>query len=343
MENPSISEKFKTTACKLEGKLAIFATAVDPDAIASALALKLLIEHMNANIEEVAIFYGGEIGHPQSRAMFQRYNLADHIMPARKFIKEHYQHIALVDSSSVNDARCEEIANLEPIIVIDHHNEPSIPKSEDMFVWIEPVSATATLITELMKELDVRPATQIRALLCLAIYTDTKKLAKCDLRGIQAIAWLMEKDGTSDAFGSLVEYTLPRSYFLQDQLALNNAVQKDGWLVTNLGYIGSQDGDNIATIADEMARQEAITFVVVWAIVDEKYVRISVRSNDVSVPIGNILKRFGESGGFKTTSNGKGEGGAKMNLETFSPWFMPETKEATLNLIKEAIETMVFK
>ncbi len=343
MENPTISDMFKDVVGKLSGKLAIFATAVDPDAVASALALKLIIEFLNKNVEEIIIFFGGDIGHPQSRAMFQRYNLADLLVPAQRFNKDHFEHIALVDSSSVTDTRCEAVKDLSPVIVIDHHNEPSVTQNNDVFVWVEPVSATATLITELMQELDIKPSAQIRTLLSLAIYTDTKALAKNDSRGFKALAWLNDKDGVPESFGALIDYTLPRSYFSQNQLALNNAIHNNGWLVTNLGYIGNQDGDNIASLADNLARQEAISFVVVWAIVDDKYVRISVRSNDVSVPIANVLKRFGESAGFKTTSNGKGEGGAKMDLTSFSPWFTPETKEETLNLIRKAIETMVFK
>lgn len=342
MKDPSISEQFKKIVQTLTGRVAIIATAVDPDAVSSSLALKLIIEQLNDGLDGITIFYGGEIGHPQSRAMFQRYTLGDTMKPADTFNQADFQHIALVDSSMVSDARCKGMDNVSPTIVIDHHNETTVVKSEENFVWIEPVSATATLITELMQDLKIQPSVMLRSLLCLGIYTDTKKLAKNDERGFKALAWLTSKEGTSDAFGQLVEYTLPRSYFSQVELALNNAKHQNGWLVSNIGFIKGQDGDNIATIADDLARQEAVTFVLVFAIVDDAYVRICVRSNDVSVPIGTILKRFGESGGFKTTSNGKGEGGARMYIEKFNPWFMPETKSETLTLITKAIETMVF-
>jgi nanoRNase/pAp phosphatase (c-di-AMP/oligoRNAs hydrolase) len=66
----------------------------------------IILFSLKKNIGEVAIFYGGDVGHPQSRSMFQRYTLQEFMQPSENFRKEDFQHIALVDSSLVSDARC---------------------------------------------------------------------------------------------------------------------------------------------------------------------------------------------------------------------------------------------
>jgi nanoRNase/pAp phosphatase (c-di-AMP/oligoRNAs hydrolase) len=180
------------------------------------------------------------------------------------------------------------------------------------------------------------------AMLGLAIYSDTKAFSKADAREYQAMFHLMETPGVADAFGKLVEYTLPKSYFVQEEKAFKNLTQRDSWIITDLEFISSIDGDNIASFADKFARQEGVSLVLVFAVVDESYVRISLRSNDVAVPISNIMKKFGQASGFKITSNGKGEGGARMELSSMKPWFMSGTEAETLTLIRKAINELVF-
>ncbi|MDQ3018820.1 MAG: DHH family phosphoesterase [bacterium] len=337
-------EKFKLIVEKMKGKIAIFATAVDPDAIASALALKLIIESINPNIT-IDIFYGGEIGHPQSRAMFSRNNLSDKLKHASEYPSKasEYQYAALVDSSKTSDERCEGVQDLNPIIVIDHHNESPITETEDSFIWIEPVSATATLMTKLLQKFKINVPTQLRALLALGIHSDTKGMAKADIPSYQAIAWLMNKEGAPSALGDLIEYSLPRSYYIQEKRAYDQTLQRDGWLITNLGFISSNDGDNVATLADKFARQEAVSLVLVYAVIDCRYIRISARSNDVSVPISQILKRFSNSSGVKTVGNGKGEGGARIDISPFLPTLEECNKTEFLDYWKRYIENKVFK
>lgn len=339
-------EKFKEIVANLKGDLAIFATAVDPDAIASALALRHIIEHLNSHQEKqfkITIFYGGIVGHPQTRAMFSTYSLHEHVHPSENFDRSKFSHIALVDSSKLIDSRCPAINNIEPLIVIDHHSESSIPESQNTFIWIESVNATATLITELARELKLSLPSYILTLLALGIYSDTKGMEKAEPREYKALAWLMEKEGVSISFGKLIAYTLPQSYYAQEKLAYKNYIREKSWLLTNIEFISSSNGDNIATIADKFTRQEGVSLVIVFGIIDNSYVRISVRSNDVAVPISEILKRFGKSTGFKTTSNGKGEGGARINLKNLKPWFIENTREEILALVNRYITYLVFQ
>jgi nanoRNase/pAp phosphatase (c-di-AMP/oligoRNAs hydrolase) len=143
------TKKFVSVVESLDSAhLAILATAVDPDAVASSLALKFLMEKLNPMLK-ISIFYGGEIGHPQSRAMFTRYSLNEHVHPDLEFNHSSFDHLALVDSSKVDDPRFRGMNEVKPIIVIDHHSESTVEDTDGNFIWIEPVGATATLITEL--------------------------------------------------------------------------------------------------------------------------------------------------------------------------------------------------
>jgi len=334
--------QFKNVVSNLSGNMAIFATAFDLDAVVSGLALKHILENINKDLR-IDIFYGGDIGSSQSRAIVATYNLNEYISQAKYYKKESYQYVALVDSSNTTDARCEGVNDIDPVIVIDHHRESHLTESENKFFWIDNVNATATLITELAHELKINFPSYLMALLALAIHSDTKAFEKAENREYKALAWLTQKEGVSFAVGKQIAYTLPQSYYEQELLAHNNKVREESWLITSLEFIPGSDGDNIGMIADKFARQEGLTLVIAWAIIDNSYVRVSVRSSDVIVPIGEIMQRFGASSGFKTTSNGKTEGGARITLESLKPWFTENTKKELLALVSKYINSTIFQ
>ena len=78
-----------------------------------------------------------------------------------------------------------------------------------------------------------------------------------------------------------------------------------------LGIISPTKRDALPVIADEFLRMSSVQTSIIFAVI-ENYVDISVRSNNISVDVGQFLQdTFGAGGGKR------GAGRAKLNLGFF--------------------------
>ncbi|MEE9610414.1 MAG: NAD-binding protein, partial [Desulfatiglandales bacterium] len=145
----------------------------DPDAIASALTLKRIVESYGKKAD---IIYGEEIGHDENKAMI---NLMAIEMIHRSKVKDirAYSKIALIEASipGVNNPLDKSVT---PDIIIDHH-QVDMKKVKGEYVDIRPnVGATSTImidyLTHLKKELDEELATA----LLYGIKTDTRDFTR---------------------------------------------------------------------------------------------------------------------------------------------------------------------
>ena len=119
-------------------------------------------------------------------------------------------------------------------------------------------------------------------------------------------------------------------------------------LVTNLGVVRPDEGDDLATISDYLIRMQGITLVVVWAIIDtpekdKRMVRISARNADITSDLGAFLREtFPEgSSGAKVSAYGQGIGGGTVNLG-LGFWLTRDTAEQAVALVGKLIHTRIF-
>lgn len=288
----------------------IIVTQIDPDAIGSAVALKVLLER--AFHKKSVILYCGGIGHSQNHYLFLRYNLRQWLTPIGEDSNADKGITILVDSCSVNDRRIPNKLVLSPRIVIDHHREDDGRADRDGLIWVEDAGATAVLMIELCQELmpSVLEDPMIALLLALAIYTDTKSLKhtrKRDRRAYDVACSCANESELTHA----INYRVRKSYFVQLARAIKNWRHKDGKLITGIGTVPDDEADNVSTVADELIRMEGVTLVLVWAIVGN-IVRISSRTSGTTVDLGGFMKRCFGNGGGKVGPDGNGEGGAIM-------------------------------
>jgi nanoRNase/pAp phosphatase (c-di-AMP/oligoRNAs hydrolase) len=157
----------------------------DPDALASALALKKILETED---RAVNIGYTGAIGRPENASMIRQLKI-----PAFPLSEEEAARsdiIALVDSQpqffvDFHLPRCD--------IVIDHHPLPGqIPAG---FTDIRPnYLSTSSIMTEYLRAAGVRPARNLASALFYGIRTDSRHFMDNLSSGdVEAIMWLRQK------------------------------------------------------------------------------------------------------------------------------------------------------
>jgi len=326
----------------------IIIAQVDPDAIGSAVAMARLIHRIKGNGFKAKIFYAGSISHPQNRALVNRFNLASAMKHVKNFTAADNRNVVLVDSSAIADNRLSGIDKIKPLIVIDHHRGGDVVEEDNSFVWVEDVGSASTMMFEAMQALEVPivegESMTVALLLAVGIYTDTGSLMDCSARDRTAYNEIAGLVPNSDLI-QLFRYPLPISHFVNIRNAYANMVTRDGRLVTHLGKIDGAEGDDLATIADELIRMNNVTLVIVWGIIGhDRTVRLSARSSDISSPLDVFLRdRFpAGSCGAKLTSDGRGVGGGNVNLN-IDPWMTHDTEAEVIALVSKWVQTMVFR
>ncbi len=341
---------FKKVIESIKGSCSIILSQVDPDALAAAFALADLIMGLSPSTK-IKFFYGGAIGHPQNQTLFNKFDLQGRLRPMKQFSEADNKNVMLVDSSSLKDGRLGlQSLKIDPIIVIDHHRDGDVTERDGTFVWIDTeAGAASTMLVELIQA-SLLPLTfdtpMVPSLLAVGIYTDTHGLIHCSARDRSAYGVVADIVGANE-LSQLFQFPLPASYFENEANAWSNRKIEGGRLVTYLGVIRPDQGDDLSTIADKYIRMPNASLVIVWALVqldgEKAVVRISARSTDLSLPLGAFLREcFPEaSSGAKLTSDGVGIGGGTIQVD-FGPFLIPETRSEAVQLAAKYVLTRVF-
>lgn len=336
MVNQSCKDRFLSIAHTLQGQVSIFVSQVDPDALGSAMGLDYILERVRGEAHVPSqIIYGGSIGHPQNRAIINRFNLQKYLVQVSTANLAKSLPTALVDSSVIEDVRLPLIAEYPPKITIDHHRGSTIFGNGETFVLIEDVGAASTLVHELMEvcEVEIGPVDRhIKILMALGIHTDTKGLLGAHQRDLAAYQKLV-CGVSAEELAPFVNYRVGPQYFDYFKRALDCREQQGSRLIAGLGFMDPSDGDQLATVADDFLRQDGVSLVVVWGIIGNK-VRVSARCSDISTPLDDFLKkRFTAKAGAKLTPDGRGEGGALLELD-LGIWREDSTESIILKLVE---------
>ena len=334
-------EAFRSAVAALSSPTFVVLTQVDPDAIGAAAAMAWILEQLRPDLM-VSICACGSIGHPQNRVLINRCGLGSLLKPITT-LQEHPDACqVLVDSSMSVDNRLPVGMTLSPQIVIDHHRGSDLLDDPERFVWIEDLGATCTMVTELAEALDI-PLPQVRhlpLLLAMGIYTDTRALIAASARDRGAYDRLIDQLDIIE-FQSLLDYPLPESHYDNLLHALTRCEQRGSRLLTSVGHIRPEDGDDLSTFANYLLRRDGVTLVVVWGIIDST-VRISARNANLSDPLDAFLRaRFGASSGAKLAPDGRGEGGARLRLD-LGLWLSDATRPQVEEMVSTRLKELIF-
>ncbi|MFW6235798.1 MAG: DHH family phosphoesterase [Desulfovibrionales bacterium] len=265
----------------------------DPDALASAMALKRILAR---RVHCVGLSQINEIKRPDNLAMIRYLRIpAQRLTPV---VAAQYDRFALVDSQPHHNPALEEYSYS---IVIDHH-----PLSDDHpvnapFTEIKPeYGAVSTIMTEYLYNLHLRPGKLLATALLYGIKTDTRSFERNFIDAdIKAFRYL------SKFADQMILRKIVRSEFRREWLKyFSRAMQ-------NMRLIGSgmtvfmdevDSADILVILADFFLRVHEISWTVVSGISNDNLVTI-FRGDGVRRDMGSLSQHIfgdiGSAGGHK--------------------------------------------
>jgi nanoRNase/pAp phosphatase (c-di-AMP/oligoRNAs hydrolase)/soluble P-type ATPase len=303
----------------------------DPDAIASAMALRLIAGHHGMSAD---ILFGGEVGHQQNKVFVNLIgvNLV-HIDEYNKYLIRGYDRLALIDLSS--DANTSILpSDVMPDIILDHH-----PKTADYSPLVEDIRPSVGSVSSMMVqylidygyEVDSKHATA----LLYGIMTDTNNFRRRISReDVEAVAWLQGKTD-QDMLMKIENPTISPDVLEVIGKAVLGRDIVSGYVLSNVGYIAYRD--SLPQAADFLLNLEGVTTVVVFGVLNDA-LYVSARTRDIKINLGQTLEKafgsIGSAGGHLSAA------GARIPLGIFG---MIDDKEILKNLAGEAVKKMFLK
>jgi nanoRNase/pAp phosphatase (c-di-AMP/oligoRNAs hydrolase) len=263
----------------------------DPDAIASALALRTLLGRTKA-AAPIGTF--GTITRPENRAMIRILEIdVEQIKP--RAVSE-YDMVVMVDTQP---SFFEEPFG-EVDVVIDHHPEetPARARLKD----IRPAyGATSTILTEYLRAADVRITQRLATALLYGINTDTLHLERGATRADMDAFTFLHAHANHSALRRIERPELPEAAL--DVLAAGIARRRidAGVVFVHLGPVGYPE--LVAQFADLFLQIEGAEWSVVSGIV-EGDLHVSVRNVGYVRAAGDVVRQafgaLGSAGGHRS-------------------------------------------
>ena len=293
----------------------------DPDSIASAMALKRILERWKVRAD---IGYGGRIEFDENKAMVNLLGIK--LIPIEDIDINKYDGIAVVDTSSSKLLPIN--PELEIDILIDHHENGDLTAK---YMDIRPdIGATATIMLEYLNELNITPKQDLATALYYAICSDTnyfrRKTSKKDFEAAGYLQDLMDPKTLEMIENPEMD---TETMEILARSILNRKVVRSSIALSYVGTIKNRGA--LAKAADFLLKMEGITTTFVFGISENK-IYISARTKDLRIDVGEIMRRaFGGGGHQKAAA-------ASIDLGIFES---VSDKDSLRKLVEEAIQTKI--
>ncbi len=273
----------------------------DPDTIASAAALKSIFIHTSKS--KVTICYGGVIGRAENRQLTRRLKID--MIPIGEIDFREYSVICMVDTQpgTGNNLMPKDII---PDIVIDHHPLRNITRTCP-FIDVRPrYGSTSTIMTEYLRELDLKIDKMYATALFYGLKTDTNGLLRSTSKAdLEAFNYLFPKIAPK-TLASIENPRIPKSYFLKFADGINNSIQYGDVIISQMGRL--HNPDIAAEMADFLLRMENIH----WSLCIGEYcddlvmsVRTSRKGRRAGRVVLRVLRGLGTGGGHEKAAGGR--------------------------------------
>ena len=260
----------------------------DPDAIASAMAVKRLLWR---KVSSVTISNINLIKRPDNIAMIRL--LGVELVPIKDIVKDRFTRFVIVDSQPDHN---EIFAEFPPDVVIDHHPETDVHAN---FSDIRPkYGATASIMTEYIRAAKIKPSAKLSTGLFYAIKTDTCNFERQTLiEDVRAFQFLYRYANIHLA--RKIEQSEIRLDFLKYfKSALENRRMRKGKIFAHLGTVVNPDV--CVLIADFFMKINSANWSIVSGLYNKKLV-IVFRNDGLRKDAGKVAKlSFGSGGGHKS-------------------------------------------
>ncbi len=255
----------------------------DPDAMASAVALKYVVWNLIA--KEAHIVLGGIVGRAENRAMRTYLNI--NLVPVNEVTFDGDAQVALVDTQPgrPNNSLPDGIV---PAAVIDHHPAYAEYPGVAFLDLRDEYGATSTILTEYLRESKLDLESKIATALFYGIAAETQDLGReATAADIEASHFLYPHTNKR-RLAKIENARVPREYFRAFREAIDRAVLYDRALISILGEV--QYPDMVAEVADFLLRLDRVE----WAAAIGMYegcLHCSIRTTERDVNAGEILQR----------------------------------------------------
>jgi len=313
-----------------DGRMAILIhRSPDPDSIASAAALKAIAASLDV---EADIVYEGEIGHQENRAFVNL--LGIELVPAEEVDEADYDTMALVDHAKAG----EPLPEADVDVVIDHYEHDH--EHDAAFTDIRPnVSATSTILTKYIQELDISLDEEVATALLYGIRAETLDFKRDTTPADLTAAAYLYPFADHDTLEQVESPSMsPETLDVLAEAIRNREVQ-GSHLVSNAGFI--RDRDALAQAAQHLLNLEGITTTAVFAIAEDT-IYLAARSKDIRMDIGKVLEDafedIGETAGHSTDASVEIPLGIFTGIEVSE-----DNRETLLELTEEAVTKKLFQ
>ncbi|WP_277541415.1 DHH family phosphoesterase [Haloarcula laminariae] len=300
----------------------------DPDSIASAAALRAIAESRDV---EADIVYEGEIGHQENRAFV---NLLGIELTSREEVDlDEFDTFALVDVAKGGELSVDDID-----IIIDHYEHDD--EYDAAFSDIRPnVSATSTILTKYIQELDLTLDQTVATALLYGIRAETLDFKRDTTPADLTAAAYLYPFADHDTLEQVESPSMsPETLDVLAEAIRNREVQ-GSHLVSNAGFI--RDRDALSQAAQHLLNLEGITTTAVFAIADDT-IYLAARSKDIRMNIGKVLAdafgEMGETAGHSTDASVEIPLGIFTGLDTSD-----DNRDTLLELTEEAVKGKLFE
>lgn len=256
----------------------------DPDAMASAVAVKFLVHRLLQR--EAQIVLGGIVGRAENRAMRTYLNI--NLVPVSDVALDAPDtQIVLVDTQPgrPNNSLPDSVM---PTAVIDHHPAYAEYPRVAFTDLRENYGATSTILTEYLQEsrLDIEP--KIATALFYGITSETQDLGRESTAADIEAAHFLYPYTNKRRLAKIENARVPREYFRVFRDAIDRAVIYDKIVVSMLGEV--QYPDMVAEVADFMLRLDRVEWAAAIGMF-EGALHCSIRTTERDVNAGELLQR----------------------------------------------------
>lgn len=266
----------------------------DPDAIASAIAVKRLLWRKTAN---VTISNVNEIKRPDNLAMIRL--VGAQLIPYKEVDPARFNRVVMVDAQPDHH---DDLNGLVPQVIIDHH--PMSFKENYPFVDIRPnYGATASILTEYLRASKIKLSVKLATSLYIAIKTDTSNFErKTVVEDLNAFQYVFHYANT--AMANRIEKAEMRVEFLKFfKRAIEERRMRKGRAFVHLGRVIHPDV--CVQVADFFLRVNTINWSIVSGLHQRKLV-IIFRNDGIRKNAGKLAKesfgRWGSAGGHNSAA-----------------------------------------
>jgi len=263
----------------------------DPDAIASAMAVKRLLWR---KVSSVTMSNINVVVRPDNLAMIRLLGVS--LVHIDEIDTNSFNRFVIVDSQPDHH---EIMARFTPDVIIDHHPDTGV---EAPYVDIRPkYGATASIMTEYLRSAGVKPSVKLASGLFYAIKTDTGNFERQTLiEDVRAFQFLYRHANIHLA--RKIEQAELRLDFLKFfKTALESRRMRKGRIFAHLGRVVNPDV--CVLIADFFMRVNSVNWSIISGIYDRKVVLV-FRNDGLRKNAGTVAKEsfghIGSAGGHKS-------------------------------------------